>query len=106
MRHVKEMQDPELKQIKKKYDSAIVEFIRSNSQQILNELAEDESYQSCETDIPKIPSFDRYLEDLEAKIQKDVAKIGFFNGTAARLANEYRTIFYYSSLPSLSEHYN
>lgn len=98
-----EFKFPQLREIKEKYEKIILEFILNNSGKILDELDNDEDYQANKKDSPVISIFDNYLNNLEKEIRESINDLGYFNGTATRLIQQYKDIFYYSSLPNLSE---
>ena len=46
---------------------------------------------------------EEYLTGLEHELKEEVTNKGYFPTTAIRITQEYRDMFYYSSLPSLME---
>lgn len=90
--------DPILIDIKRKIDGEILNFVRRNSTQIINQAQSD-----SESEIPSVPVFDNYLLQLETRLKRELNLKGFFNGVTKKLIDNYRETFYYSSLPNLIE---
>ena len=96
-----ELKDPKFKEIKSRFDKQIFDFVTENAVSITKQ-----AYADLEAEVPQVPIFDDYLSRLEKEIEDSVAKAGFFNGTARRLVQRYREVFYHSSLPILMEKYH
>lgn len=93
--HIK---DPVLKEIKSRVDGQVLDFIRSCTKEIIEQARADTN-----SEVPRIPIFDDYLQGLETRLEVELGEMGYFNGTVRKLIENYRNVFYYSSLPNLME---
>lgn len=100
-----ELNDPKFRELKAVYDKKLVDFVRMHTKKIIQQMDADTNYNANITDVPKIQIFDNFLSGLEAKVQKSARKIGYFNGSAHRLINQYKINFYYCTLPNLGTNY-
>ena len=94
-----QLNNPNLEYIIKKADKKYLDFVRQNARKLLKEANYDN-----ESEIPNLPSFDKFLKDtLKPYLAKELKKKGYFNGAVEKLTKHYRNVFYYSSLPNLRE---
>jgi len=91
-------EDPKLKELKERIDRKVLAFIIENEVRIVRQARAD-----TKSEVPRVPFFDDYLSKLEVELEKEVRKLGYFNGVARKLVQDYRNRFYYSSLPNLME---
>ncbi len=91
-------EDLKLKKLKERIDKRVLAFILEEEASIVRQARDD-----TESEVPQVPLFDDYLSKLEVELESEVGKLGYFNGVVRKLIQNYRNVFYYSSLPNLME---
>ena len=90
--------DPRLAEVKKNLDSKVLDFLRSNAVEIARQARLD-----TVSEVPIVPLFDKYMDNLEPQIKIELASLGYNNGTAKEIVDRYRGRFYRSALPNIME---
>ena len=92
------MNDPIIKAIKARVDGELLRFVLGHKEELVTQARAD-----MDSEVPTVPLFEEYLTGLEHELKEEVTNKGYFPTTASRITQEYRDMFYYSSLPSLME---
>lgn len=93
--------DELLKTVKEQYDAILLDFIRRNSTQLLQQADSDPEFVAGVRDVPRVALFDDFLSRLEAEIEQSLVQVGIHNGAARKMVSDYKDTFYRSSLPNL-----